>query len=162
MPRTKRQMTSDARAAARVVDAAAGALRFGEIRRGLRAIGVDLTVKQARRTLELAERLHLVARVNRSRWGRFGAEHLPSAARRSRAETVMDAAALLLELPASPELNRAVRAVLRLAAAQGARPVLSHQAPHLPAPAPFATQERKANGAHDRTGEVEVLIDAQP
>lgn len=167
MPRTKRQITSDAHAAGRVVDGADRPLRFEEIRSGLHAAGIDLTVKQARRTLELAERLCLVGRVNRSRWGRVDEVQPPAAVRRSRAETVTEVAARLLELPASTELNRAVRAVLRLATEEGARPVLSRQAPRIPAPAaapdaptPLANQERKANGAHDRTGQVEVLVDA--
>lgn len=167
MPRTKRQITSDAHAAGRVVDDAQEPLRFEEIRRRLRVVEIVLSVKQARRTLELAERLGLVDRVNRSRWGRVGLGHLPPAARRSMAGTVIDVAArLLLELPPSTELHRAVRQVLRLATEQARRPVLSHRAPEeasvLPATTPptpaSAVPERKANGANERAGQVEVLV----
>lgn len=167
MPRTRRQITSDAHAAGRVVDDAQEPLRFEEIRRRLRAMGIVLSIKQARRTLELAERLHLIGRVNRSRWGRVGGGHLPSAARRSMTETVIDVAARMLELPPSIELNRAVRAVLRLATEPDARPVLSQRtqrmASVLPAKTPAASAsaapERKANGANDAADKIEVRFD---
>lgn len=166
MPRSRRQITSDAHAAGRLVDGADRPLRFEEIRNGLRAAGIDLTVKQARRTLELAERLGLVDRVNRSRWGRIGLGHLPPAARRSRAETVMEVAARLLELPPSAELHRAVRTVLRLAIDQAGRPVLSQQTRREASPVPTATtiprttSASKANGAqHEVDPAVEVLFD---
>lgn len=169
MPRTRKEMASDARAVAWVLEDAGESVRSEEIQRRLGATGRELTIKQIRRTLELAERIHLIRRVNRSRWGAAGTVPSPSPARRSRADAVIDAASRLLELPASTDLNRAVRAVLRLATDQAGRPVLSRQAPRVPtpaatpdAPAPFATQERKANGAHDQTGQVEVLIDAHP
>lgn len=168
MPRTRTQIVSDAHAAARVVDDAARPVRLEEVRRHLRAIGVELTVKQSRRTLQFAERQGLVTRVNRARWGRFGLLSVP--ARRSRMGTVIDAADRLLALPASPELSRAVRAVLRLATEQGARPVVSQRAPReapaLPATTPptpaSAVPERKANGANARADQIEVLIDAHP
>lgn len=167
MPRSRKEMAADAHAAARVINDAPKPLRFEEIRSLLGAAGVALTIKQMRLTLELAEQLHLVERVNRSRWGAVGTAPLPSPARRSRADAVIDAASRLLELPASIELNRAVRTVLRLATEQGARPVLSHGAPRVasvlpakmpPAPASGAP-ERKANGANDAADKIEIRID---
>lgn len=172
MPRTRQEMVTDARTAARVVEDASDPLRFEQIRNRLHDRGRTLSVKQARRTLDLAEELGLVGRVNRSRWGRLGATPPPAQPRRSRSDAVIDAAARLLELPASTEVNRAVRAVLRLATERGARPVLSHKA-RREAPAPAqptavpavpasALPERKVNGAHHATDPIEVLLDAHP
>lgn len=167
MPRTRKEIVSDAREVARLLEDAGESVCSEEARRRLRAAGRQLTIKQTRRTLELAERLGLVGRVNRSRWGAAGAVYRPASARRSRADAVIDAASRLLELPASPELDRAVRAVLRLATEQSARPVLSHRAPRVapvlpaktsPAPASGAP-ERKANGANGATDKIEVLLD---
>lgn len=161
MPRTRKEMASHARAVARVVDTVDEPLRSEEIRSRLHDAGHHLTIKQTRRTLELAEKLGLVGRVNRSRWGAAGAVPPPSLARRSRAAAVIDAASRLLELPASTDLNRALRAVLRLATGQADGPVLSQQTPAFAASATGtpSTSTPKGNGANDAADKIEVRFD---
>lgn len=165
MPRTRTRIAYDAHAAARIVEAATTPLRFDDIRSRLRAAGIQLSVKQARRTIELAEQLGLVARVNRARWGRAGATAAVPSARRSRTSAVVDAALRLLELPASPELSKAVRSVLRLAASHEAQSVLARPVPAKPpssaapaAPDNGATRAGGTNGAHDATDPIEILF----
>lgn len=180
MPRTKKQMADHARSTGRAVEAAESPLRFEEIRERLRVAGLCLSVKQARRTLELAERGGLVARVNRSRWGRVGSPSVVSTRRPSRVAAVIGAAALLLELPPSAELNRALRGVLRLASEPASAAVRSSRASppgpvHCPpdlgasrgaSPARFNEAEplgkpaEKSNGASDAANEIEVRLDA--